>query len=763
MSNFNHKSQNFSHISCRDLNLVPVDTNVHSFTTTYPGTLRYNSIKQTFEGYINPSFNDQNKKNHDNGWVDLSLNIAGNYITDPNSKIGGVQQGYNLYMDSKGVLSSFERGISREMQNVITVSAKEISPVLLSDPNNNPNTGWIGKYYNFSTLSSIPTITHLKSLTPLAQKNEINLDFNQSNNWNNLSVLQNLGDTFASYYLTYFIPNTSEIFEFKTISNMGSQLYIDNVLLINNSSGTQSGSINLEAGKEYKIEVVYWSNNSSSSLKVSFGNQGETIIDELLVGYTKPYFTHSSDFRKIGDALTYLRDRIPADQGPSETNPYVILVSPGDYFEEIEIDMSYITIIGNDPQDTRIILDSQINSSQTNVIKLSASNLVLKNLTIESNCNISSIDNHNHYGILCETPEDQQFNPYTNIVFDNIKVKLNTIDIINTLNLTSLRLNNVSNCSVTNCEFLINNSPLINIHNNNNKNKCIEVLNKTSLKIKNSKLSVSPIHNLNIYTQIDSDDVYPKGNHYGIQTINSSLICDNLEVQLYGTLNSYGIFNFQSFLDISNSKINIEGGTQQNPLGYGIYNSDSFTETTLSGVSNTLNLIPYHQNICNNDYSIKFQNNTIKIVSEISLANNNFELLNRNFVVRIKNTSTNVYDGFYKINNVLNQNPSQSYKDTLILTNYYNFNENMDTGIIDTYYKCSVNNCVINSNKTSITCPEYYFLEKNIPNILSSPPNITGGTQGIKESIIIVGKEKSDFGSIYDALNSINDNSEFHR
>ena len=170
MSNFNHKSQNFSHISCRDLNLVPVDTNVHSFTTTYPGTLRYNSIKQTFEGYINPSFNDQNKKNHDNGWVDLSLNIAGNYITDPNSKIGGVQQGYNLYMDSKGVLSSFERGISREMQNVITVSAKEISPVLLSDPNNNPNTGWIGKYYNFSTLSSIPTITHLKSLTPLAQK-----------------------------------------------------------------------------------------------------------------------------------------------------------------------------------------------------------------------------------------------------------------------------------------------------------------------------------------------------------------------------------------------------------------------------------------------------------------------------------------------------------------------------------------------------------------------------------------------------------------
>ena len=36
----------------------------------------------------------------------------------------------------------------------------------------------------------------------------------------------------------------------------------------------------------------------------------------------------------------------------------------------------------------------------------------------------------------------------------------------------------------------------------------------------------------------------------------------------------------------------------------------------------------------------------------------------------------------------------------------------MDTGIIDTYYKCSVNNCVINSNKTSITCPEYYFLEK---------------------------------------------------
>ena len=219
-----------------------------------------------------------------------------------------------------------------------------------------------------------------------------------------------------------------------------------------------------------------------------------------------------------------------------------------------------------------------------------------------------------------------------------------------------MRLNNVSNCSVTNCEFLINNSPLINIHNNNNKNICIEVLNKTSLKIKNSKLSVSPIHNLNIYTQIDSDDVYPKGNHYGIQTINSSLICDNLEVQLYGTLNSYGIFNFQSFLDISNSKINIEGGTQQNPLGYGIYNSDSFTETTLSGVSNTLNLIPYHQNICNNDYSIKFQNNTIKIVSEISLANNNFELLNRNFVVRIKNTSTNVYDGFYKINNVLNQN-----------------------------------------------------------------------------------------------------------
>ena len=253
MSNFNHKSQNFSHISCRDLNLVPVQANVHSFTTTYPGTLRYNGTKQTFEGYIDPEFNNANKKNHDNGWVDLSLNIAGNYVVDTDSKIGGIQLGYNLYMDSQGVLSSFERGISREKQNVITVSSKEVSPVLLSDPSNNPNTGWIGNYYNFSTLSSMPTINNLKSLTPTAQKNEINLDFNQTNNWNNLDILQNLGDTFASYYITYFIPNTSENFEFKTISNMGSQLYIDNVLLINNSSGTQTGSINLEVGKNIKL------------------------------------------------------------------------------------------------------------------------------------------------------------------------------------------------------------------------------------------------------------------------------------------------------------------------------------------------------------------------------------------------------------------------------------------------------------------------------------------------------------------------------
>ena len=291
MSNFNHKSQNFSHISCRDLNLVPIQSNVHSFTTTYPGTLRYNGIKQTFEGYIDPEFNNANKKNHDNGWVDLSLNVAGNYVEDPNCIIGGVKIGYNLDMDSTGVLSSFERGISREMQNVITVSIKEESPTLLTSPNTNPHTGWVGRYYNFSSLTAMPSIYTLKNLTPLGQRDENNLNLNQSNNWNSLEILSTLGDVYASYYITYFIPNTTERYDFKTISNNGSQLYIDNVLIINNLEGTQINSINLEAGKEYKIEVIYWSNTSSSELQVRYSNQGLTINDELLVGYTKPSFT----------------------------------------------------------------------------------------------------------------------------------------------------------------------------------------------------------------------------------------------------------------------------------------------------------------------------------------------------------------------------------------------------------------------------------------------------------------------------------------
>lgn len=119
------------------------------------------------------------------------------------------------------------------------------------------------EYYE-GTWNSLPDFD---SLTPVASGIAQNFDV----------TLRQRNDNFALRFTGYIEIKTAGIYTFYTNSDDGSNLYIDDVLVVNNDGlhGAQDamGTINLTAGR-HKIAVGYFEKTGSEILTVSFAGPG---------------------------------------------------------------------------------------------------------------------------------------------------------------------------------------------------------------------------------------------------------------------------------------------------------------------------------------------------------------------------------------------------------------------------------------------------------------------------------------------------------
>ena len=110
-----NKSFNSVSIGGGGLKLSMTDPNISGsdIDSTREGILRYNKLKNVFEGYTGIPHDGENPNQP---WRELTLDIASE------SKLGGIKIGSNLSISPTGVLAAVSTGSSRFYQNVITIS-----------------------------------------------------------------------------------------------------------------------------------------------------------------------------------------------------------------------------------------------------------------------------------------------------------------------------------------------------------------------------------------------------------------------------------------------------------------------------------------------------------------------------------------------------------------------------------------------------------------------------------------------------------------
>ncbi|NJK91127.1 MAG: hypothetical protein HC904_04405 [Blastochloris sp.] len=136
--------------------------------------------------------------------------------------------------------------------------------------------GLLGHYYDDSNFGS-----------PVAERLDGNIRFD----WKNLAPLPGMGaDTFSIRWQGRVVPQFSETYTFSTVSDDGVRLRVDGQLLIDDwtshAATRRSGSISLEAGQKYEIELEYFEarGNASVSLLWASASRSEEVIppDRLL-------------------------------------------------------------------------------------------------------------------------------------------------------------------------------------------------------------------------------------------------------------------------------------------------------------------------------------------------------------------------------------------------------------------------------------------------------------------------------------------------
>lgn len=516
--------------------------------------------------------------------------------------------------------------------------------------------------------------------------------------------------------------------------SVGSNLYVD-----------QNGKMSSFAYGISKIDqnVITVSKSTqtqaSQILVPSFDGSTNIVIDSPPSSYS------SSDFNTISEAIDYING-LTGSNVPSENNPYIILVSPGVYSEQLFLTsdqtytgtpLNYVGIMGTDMNNTIIEVSNNpiVNSSTVFNIMMSGINCFLKNLTIK-NIFSNALNMTKFVGL--RLGNQNSYNAAQSIdgpiVIENVKFSVENITN------TNICLESIyTNALIKDCSIIMENT--INTNNNN-----------VNIGISLSDLSITKIHN----TQIDITRRCQTNIGIKTHTCNNTDI-ENTNINITGFANNFGLDNTDTSYNLYKSTLDIK-----NYVGY-----------TSFGIRNTA-----PTGFVLNPIEVRFiSNQNNKDVIKLnpsggtggSLQFNN--LKNDQFInINITNDQSHNNNKLVKIFSVENSNSNlSSIFDILVLNSNYTL-ETYPTSVsyvpisITAYYSANIINSIVKGGTHSIFNSQYYYLNNKSSifeeGLLSINDGIFSSTY---YNVITVGTEKADFLNLSTALNSIIDNSSSKR
>ena len=157
-------------------------------------------------------------------------------------------------------------------QKYCPVSAQQIFSISGKEPDN--GIGLNGTYFSNTTLTGTPCSSRIDTT--------INFDWGTGSLTN--TGCTSYSDNFSIRWTGYILPQYSETFTFFIGSDDGTKLYINDQLLIDNwkiqAYTEKSGTLNLIAGKSYKITIEYYEATGDASVK--FFWQSTSVAKEII-------------------------------------------------------------------------------------------------------------------------------------------------------------------------------------------------------------------------------------------------------------------------------------------------------------------------------------------------------------------------------------------------------------------------------------------------------------------------------------------------
>ncbi len=113
---------------------------------------------------------------------------------------------------------------------------------------------------------------------PTLSQTDATVDFN----WGSAAPLLSMGvDTFSVRWTGQVQPLYSETYQFKTTSDDGVRLWVNNQLiidkLVNQATTSHTGSITLEAGQKYDIRLDYFENTGNALAQLAWSSPSQTL------------------------------------------------------------------------------------------------------------------------------------------------------------------------------------------------------------------------------------------------------------------------------------------------------------------------------------------------------------------------------------------------------------------------------------------------------------------------------------------------------
>ena len=424
---------------------------------------------------------------------------------------------------------------------------------------------------------------------------------------------------------------------------------------------------------------------------------------------------------------------------PSPLYPFVIQLGPGQYSEPLNkiILPDYVSLRGEDNYNS--VITQNAGSSISNLLAtmlIVGQNSVIKNLVINLADNQSTAYS---YGIWSRNK--------SNVVIDNCIITCSS-NITTNSQICGIAISNGYNNSIINNKIMFNSSTLtgevisINITN-------------TTAKIINNNINILTPNTSQVYGVYLSSSTGSELASITDKTYIENLI---LSINYYNTVSggiNTGIISYFSSIIIKNSEIEVSNSNNLS-TNYGIVFEGGMSDPPYGGIqSNVLIFTNTKSNLNPPEFTNTINSSNISVVNFLTQKYSTGQYLS------VSGSSLN--DGVYKIASVPSSN-------VIILENGYNL-VNEDTTllnfnvIIKGLFDINIYDTKINASTNTIKNLNSFNNTNNIVNLNNVITE--GGPYSISPSYVFytnyktitVGKANCDYTSLYNAMNSITDNS----